>query len=116
MSAKPTATTTAKGIPASIWVLGFVSLLMDLSSEMIHALLPVFLVTVLGASFFEVGWIEGIEINLFSFVAGLDLRQPAIKLPGFGQIDIQPRSAIGGPNTSKVRLSTTTSSGFQSFY
>ena len=49
-----------RAIPAGVWVLGFVSLLMDLSSEMIHALLPVYLVTVLGASFFEVGWIEGI--------------------------------------------------------
>jgi MFS family permease len=41
-------------------VLGFVSLLMDVSSEMIHALLPVYLVTVMGASFSAVGWIEGI--------------------------------------------------------
>ena len=47
-------------IPASIWVLGFVSLLMDVSSEMIHSLLPVFLVTVLGASAFTVGLIEGV--------------------------------------------------------
>lgn len=35
-------------IPASIWALGFVSLLMDVSSELIHSLLPVFLSTVLG--------------------------------------------------------------------
>ena len=35
-------------LPGSIWALGFVSLFMDVSSEMIHALLPVFLVTVLG--------------------------------------------------------------------
>ncbi|MDD5176048.1 MAG: MFS transporter [Sterolibacterium sp.] len=46
-------------IPASIWALGFVSLLMDVSSEMIHSLLPVFMVTVLGASAFAVGLIEG---------------------------------------------------------
>ncbi|MEX2127476.1 MAG: MFS transporter [Xanthobacteraceae bacterium] len=47
-------------IPAAVWVLGFVSLLMDLSSEMIHALLPIYLVTVLGTSVLTVGVIEGI--------------------------------------------------------
>lgn len=47
-------------IPRGIWVLGFVSMLMDISSEMIHALLPVYLVTVLGASTLTVGFIEGI--------------------------------------------------------
>ena len=47
-------------IPTAIWVLGFVSLLMDVSSEMIHALLPIYLVTVLGASALTVGVIEGI--------------------------------------------------------
>ena len=41
-------------------MLGFVSLLMDISSELIHSLLPVFLVSVLGASAFTVGLIEGI--------------------------------------------------------
>jgi MFS family permease len=41
-------------------VLGFVSMLMDVSSEMIHALLPVYLVTALGASTLTVGFIEGI--------------------------------------------------------
>ncbi len=49
-----------RGIPPGVWVLGFVSLLMDLSSEMIHALLPVYLVVVLGASMITVGIIEGI--------------------------------------------------------
>lgn len=47
-------------LPASIWALGFVSLFMDISSEMIHALLPVFLVTVLGASTVTIGIIEGV--------------------------------------------------------
>ncbi|MGH8550701.1 MAG: MFS transporter [Methylococcales bacterium] len=47
------------GIPPAVWTLGFVSLLMDISSEMIHSLLPVFLVTSLGASAFAVGLIEG---------------------------------------------------------
>jgi len=47
-------------IPSGIWALGLVSLFMDLSSEMIHALLPLYLVTVLGASALTVGVIEGI--------------------------------------------------------
>jgi len=49
-----------RNIPSAIWVLGFVSMLMDISSEMIHSLLPVFLVTVLGASALTVGVIEGV--------------------------------------------------------
>ena len=47
-------------IPKSIWVLGFVSLLMDVSSEMIHSLLPLFIVTTLGTSVLAVGLIEGV--------------------------------------------------------
>jgi MFS family permease len=43
-----------------VWILGFVSLLMDISSEMIHGLLPLFLVTTVGASAFLVGVIEGL--------------------------------------------------------
>lgn len=49
-----------KDIPTSIWALGVVSMLMDISSEMIHALLPIYLFTVLGASTLTVGVIEGI--------------------------------------------------------
>ena len=48
------------GIPSGVVALGFVSMLMDASSEMIHSLLPVFLVSVLGASALSVGVIEGI--------------------------------------------------------
>jgi MFS family permease len=47
-------------IPAAIWIIGVVSLLMDLSSEMIHSLLPVYLVSVLATSSLAVGIIEGI--------------------------------------------------------
>lgn len=47
-------------IPPVVWTLGFVSLLMDISSEMIHGLLPVYLITVLGTSATTVGFIEGI--------------------------------------------------------
>jgi MFS family permease len=49
-----------RALPRSVWAIGFVSLLMDVSSEMIHALLPVFLVTTLGASAIAVGLIEGV--------------------------------------------------------
>ena len=51
--------TPDRRIPSAIWALGFVSLLMDTSSELIHSLLPVFLVTSLGASALTVGLIEG---------------------------------------------------------
>lgn len=47
-------------IPRTVWALGFVSLFMDVSSEMIHALLPLFLTVGLGASVIVVGLIEGI--------------------------------------------------------
>ena len=50
---------TLRQIPAGIWVLGFVSMLMDISSEMIHSLLPLFMVSTLGASALTVGLIEG---------------------------------------------------------
>ena len=53
MSARP-------AIPRGVWVLGFVSLLMDVSSEMIHSLLPLYLTVGLGASALAVGLIEGV--------------------------------------------------------
>lgn len=46
-------------IPTSIWALGFVSLMMDVSSELIHSLLPVFMATALGVSALTIGLIEG---------------------------------------------------------
>lgn len=52
--------TRLKNIPRGVWILGFVSLLMDVSSELIHSLLPVFMLTVLGASALVIGLIEGI--------------------------------------------------------
>jgi Major Facilitator Superfamily/Crp-like helix-turn-helix domain len=51
---------TMQSVPRTVVALGFVSLFMDLSSEIIHSLLPVFLVTVLGAGALSVGLIEGI--------------------------------------------------------
>ncbi|MBF0397382.1 MAG: MFS transporter [Desulfobacterales bacterium] len=49
-----------KNIPKTVWALGFVSLFMDISSEMIHSLLPMYLVTVLNVSALSVGIIEGV--------------------------------------------------------
>ena len=49
-----------RALPAGIWTLGFGSLFMDISSELIHSLLPVFMVTTLGASMVAVGFIEGV--------------------------------------------------------
>ncbi len=78
-------------IPAGIWVLGFVSLLMDVSSEMIHSLLPMFLVTALGASTLTIGIIEGVAeaaaliIKIFSGVLSDYLgKRKDIVLLGYG--------------------------------
>ena len=49
-----------RAAPPAVWALGVVSMLMDTSSEMVHALLPVFLVGTLGASAAMLGLIEGI--------------------------------------------------------
>lgn len=57
----PNATPAAwRALPAGIWALGFGSLFMDISSELIHSLLPIFMVTALGASMVTVGIIEGV--------------------------------------------------------
>lgn len=53
-------TNTLSRIPAGVWALGFVSLLMDVSSEMIHSLLPLFMVNMLGVGTLTVGVIEGL--------------------------------------------------------
>lgn len=61
-SRRSSGTTAAswRNLPAGIWALGFGSLFMDISSELIHSLLPVFMVTTLGASMITVGIIEGV--------------------------------------------------------
>ena len=65
-TARPTS--ALRSVPAGVWILGFVSLLMDVSSEMIHALLPIYLVTVLATSALTVGIIEGIAEATASIV------------------------------------------------
>lgn len=90
-------------IPSGVWVLGFVSLLMDISSEMIHSLLPLFLVTTLEASAFAVGMIEGLAestaliVKVFSGVLSDYLgRRKGLALAGY---------ALGGIDQAVVRLS-----------
>jgi sugar phosphate permease len=53
---------TSRAIPRSVWLLGLVSMLMDISSEMVQTLLPLYLVTGLGASAITVGLIEGVAV------------------------------------------------------
>ncbi|MDH5557751.1 MAG: MFS transporter [Alphaproteobacteria bacterium] len=57
-----------RAIPGGVWALGFVSLLMDVSSEMIHSLLPLFLVTQMGVGALAVGLIEGVAEATASIV------------------------------------------------
>jgi hypothetical protein len=45
----------------------------------------------------KAGWIEGVELNVLGLVAGLDLRHPALKLPGFGRIGIDDGTALAAP-------------------
>jgi MFS family permease len=52
---------SGRRLPLAIWTLGFGSLLMDTSSELVHSLSPVLLVNMLGASVVAVGMIEGVS-------------------------------------------------------
>ncbi|MCW8806858.1 MAG: hypothetical protein OQK79_01950, partial [Rhodanobacter sp.] len=51
----PPAAAAFRSLPMGIWVLGFGSMLMDISSELVHSLLPIFMATVLGASMATIG-------------------------------------------------------------
>ena len=48
---------------------------------------------------FKLAWVEGVELNFLGLVAGLDLRHPGIKLPGFGRIGIDDGTAVAAPST-----------------
>jgi hypothetical protein len=48
----------------------------------------------LGLADLKLGWVECVEVNLLGLVAGLDLRHPGVKLPGFGRIGIESPVAI----------------------
>ncbi len=78
-------------IPRTVWALGLVSMFMDISSEMIHALLPLFLTTTLGASVVLVGVIEGVAeataaiVKVFSgYLSDRFGRRKPLILAGYG--------------------------------
>lgn len=78
-------------IPRAVWVLGAVSLFMDMSSELVHAILPVYLTTVLGLSVLAVGVIEGIAeatASMLKVVSGVIsdrfARRKPLALLGYG--------------------------------
>jgi MFS family permease len=80
-----------RSLPAAIWALGFASLFMDASSELIHSLLPVFMVTTLGASMVTVGVLEGVAeataaiVKVFSGALSDYLRRrKALLVLGYG--------------------------------
>jgi MFS family permease len=60
MAESSVTTAALKSVPRGVWALGLVSMFMDISSEMIHGLLPVYMVSALGVSMVTVGFIEGL--------------------------------------------------------
>ncbi len=92
-------------IPRGVWMLGFVSLLMDVSSEMIHALLPLYLTVGLGASALVVGVIEGVAeattlvVKVFSGTLSDRLgKRQAIAAAGYGlRQSLDTVGALAGP-------------------
>ncbi|HFA59412.1 MAG TPA: MFS transporter, partial [Rhodospirillales bacterium] len=93
-----------RSLPPAVWALGVVSLLMDSSSELIHGLLPVFLVGVLGASTVQLGLVEGVAemtasvVRLFSgAVSDLLGRRKAVVVTGYGLAALtKPLFAMAG--------------------
>jgi hypothetical protein len=49
----------------------------------------------------KVAWVEGVEVNFLGLVAGVDLRHPAVKLPGFGRLGIDDGTAMAAPAPAK---------------
>ncbi|CAN5594894.1 hypothetical protein BH11CYA1_BH11CYA1_25110 [soil metagenome] len=58
----------SKKVPLTVWILGFASLLTDVSTELIHAILPNYMSAVLHASFIDIGFIEGLAETLASLL------------------------------------------------
>lgn len=88
---KETHEKTLPPIPRTVWMLGFVSLFMDLSSELVHSLLPALLVSTLGASVLTVGIIAGVSeaaaliAKVFSgAISDFFRRRKALILLGYG--------------------------------
>jgi hypothetical protein len=49
----------------------------------------------------KLGWVEGIEVNMLGLVAGLDIREPALKLPGFGRVGLPASTARAASGTTR---------------
>ena len=84
-------TTHRKALPPTVWALGFTSLFMDVSSELIHGLLPLLLVVNLGASAVVLGLVEGIAeaaaqiVKVFSgWLSDTLQRRKALAVVGYG--------------------------------
>jgi hypothetical protein len=54
----------------------------------------------------KLGWVEGVEFNFLGLVAGLDVRHPGVKLPGFGRLGIDDGTAIAAPATAPATAQT----------
>jgi len=84
-------TASMHAIPRSVWALGFVSMFMDISSEMIHSLLPIFLMSELGVGATAIGTLEGVAeatvlvVKMFSGALSDWLgKRKALALVGYG--------------------------------
>lgn len=82
---------TVAAIPATVWMLGIVSLLMDVSSEMVQTLLPLYLAGGLGASALAIGLIEGLSVAIATatkFLSGVladwSRRSKPLAVAGYG--------------------------------
>ncbi|HUW73337.1 MAG TPA: MFS transporter [Methyloceanibacter sp.] len=86
-----TENTARSRLPKTVWALGFTSLFMDISSELIHGLLPLFLMVNLGASAAVLGLVEGIAeaaaniARVFSgWLSDTLQRRKALAVAGYG--------------------------------
>lgn len=101
MNARPR---DSQGVPQGVWLLGFVSLLMDMSSEMIHSVLPLFMVATLGASVLLLGVLEGIAesvallLKLFAgAISDYTRRRKPLVVAGYALATIaKPMFALAG--------------------
>ena len=98
-------------IPRGVWALGIVSLCMDLSSELIHSLLPLYMAVALGASTFTIGIVEGIAesialvVKVFSGVlSDLFRRRKPLVLLGYGLRRTAASRLIGGERAARRPL------------
>ena len=102
------------GIPRGVWVLGIVSMCMDLSSELVHAL---YMATAMGASMLVIGVVEGIAeataliVKLFSgALSDWSRKRKPLVLLGYGLAAVSkfvfplaPSSATGPPTPGAYR-------------